>query len=327
MRLTSVAAVFAAVILCFAPAHAQRPDDPAGTWAMRAEGRTAALLILRRDPSAPGGWAADLVRPGHMTMTSSHKVQGMAGPGLPRRLRLLRVDGGKFEFAYADPRPGEDGDVELFRPIGSGFAEWSLKDVAIMSPILLARARPGETIAGDFDPQRDYALDEPWPSNPAMTRLYDEDQAARQDAAHIDWKIVGPQDAVRREATRKLLESGALRSGDDFWNAAYLFQHGDKAEDYLLAHGLAIIAATKGRRDAAWIAAASLDRYLQQIGQKQIYGTQFATPRSGPVSQEPYDRAIISDAMRLASGVPPQALQERQRKQMEIDLHAPAVPH
>jgi hypothetical protein len=327
MRLTSVAAVFAAMILWFAPAHAQRPDDPAGTWAMRAEGRTAALLILRRDPSAPGGWAADLVRPDHMTMTSSHKVQGMTGPGHPRRLRLLRIDGGTFEFVYADPGPGENGDVELFRPIGSGFAEWSLKDVAIMSPILLARARPSETIAGDFDPRRDYALDEPWPSNPEMTRLFDEDEAARQDVAHIDWKIVGPGDAVRREATRKLLDLGALRSGDDFWRAAYLFQHGDKAEDYLLAHGLAIIAATKGRRDAAWIAAASLDRYLQQIGQKQIYGTQYSTPRGSPTTQEPYDRTIISDAMRVASGVPPQVMQEQQRKEMEAEMRPTASPH
>jgi hypothetical protein len=122
------------------------------------------------------------------------------------------------------------------------------------------------------DPE--YPLDEPWPSNPEMTRLFDEDQGARQ-AANIDWDVVGAQDAARRVRTHALLDAGALHSAGDFWHAAFVFQHGDKPQDYLLAHGLAIIAAAKGRRDAAWIAAASLDRYLQAIGQKQVYGTQY----------------------------------------------------
>jgi hypothetical protein len=326
MHLTSLTAALAAMMLWVAPVHAQALADPAGTWAMRAEGRTAALLTLRRDSSAPGGWAADLVRPDDMTMTATHMVDGMKGPGRRRKLRMLGMDGDGFEFAYADPRPGESGEVDVFRPIGSGLAEWGLKDVPI-TPILLARARPGEAVASDFDPRQGYQLDERWPTNPEMTRLFDEDQAARRDVAHIDWAVVAPQDAARRQATRKLLESGKLRSGDDFWHAAFLFQHGDKPQDFLLAHGLAIIAATKGRGDATWIAAASLDRYLQAIGQKQIYGTQYSTPRGSPTTQEPYDRGVISDAMRVATGVPPQALQEQQRKEMEAEMHAPAAPH
>jgi hypothetical protein len=160
-----------------------------------------------------------------------------------------------------------------------------------------------------------------------MTRLFDEDQAVRKGPGPIDWSVVGPQDATRREATRALLDAGALRSGDDFWRAAFIFQHGDKPQDYLLAHGLAIIAAAKGRRDAPWIAAASLDRYLKAIGQKQVYGTQYSTPHGGPTTQEPYDRTTISDAMRVATGVPAIAQQEEQRREIEAASRpAPASP-
>jgi len=36
-----------------------------------------------------------------------------------------------------------------------------------------------------------------------------------------------------------------------------------------------LVAAAKGDQGAAWIAAATLDRYLQSVRQPQIYGTQF----------------------------------------------------
>jgi hypothetical protein len=121
------------------------------------------------------------------------------------------------------------------------------------------------------------------------------------------------------------MDSGALRSGDDFWHAAFIFQHGDTPEDYLLAHSLAIVAAAHGRRDAAWIAAASLDRYLMRIGRKQVYGTQFVTPRGGSTTQEPYDRTTVSDALRIATGVPSLPFQDVQLQEMEA-RNRPAVP-
>lgn len=81
----------------------------------------------------------------------------------------------------------------------------------------------------------------------------------------------------------------------------------------------------RGRRDAAWIAAATLDRYLQSIGQKQVYGTQYRTPHDGPTTQEPYDRALISDELRKIGGVGPQAQQEKRRAELEA-LRAPPTP-
>jgi hypothetical protein len=137
-----------------------------------------------------------------------------------------------------------------------------------------------------------------------MKRIFDEDQRVRQPGAKIDWAAVNRTDAERREATRKLLNEGVLHSGQDFEWAAFVFQHGSTPEDYLLAHTLAIVALKKGEQDGAWIAAATLDRYLNSIKQPQIYGTQFHWAKGEPTTQDPYNRTLISDSLREQLGVP-----------------------
>jgi hypothetical protein len=165
----------------------------------------------------------------------------------------------------------------------------------------------------------------PLPTNPEMTRIFEADQAARKSPAAIDWTKVGPEDAARRKRTKELLDAGALQSGDDYWHAAFVFQHGSRPQDFLLAHTLAVVAAARGRQDATWIAAATLDRYLQNIGQKQIYGTQYrSSPPGSDWTQEPYDRELISDALRQALKVPVQSDQEKRRAEIEA-RHRPAA--
>jgi hypothetical protein len=78
-------------------------------------------------------------------------------------------------------------------------------------------------------------------------------------------------------ALTNLLKQDALQSGADFHDAAFIFQHGDSPDDYLLAHMLAMAAVTKGDGRGRWIAVAMLDRYLQSIGQPQVFGTQYLT--------------------------------------------------
>jgi hypothetical protein len=154
-------------------------------------------------------------------------------------------------------------------------------------------------------------------TNPEMTAIFVADQAAREEPAKIDWEVVAAADKARRTRTLALLDSGALDSADDFYHAAYVFQHGDDPEDFLKAHALAIVAVARGKQEATWIAAATLDRYLQRIGQPQIYGTQFRHPPKEKWTQEPYRRDLLSDAVRKASGVPPLAEQDKQREDWE----------
>lgn len=154
-------------------------------------------------------------------------------------------------------------------------------------------------------------------TNAEMTAIFDADQAARDKPATIDWKVVGAADKARRVRTQALLDTGALDSADDFYHAAYVFQHGEAPEDFLKAHALAVVAVARGKPEASWIAAATLDRYLQNIGQPQIYGTQFRHPPKEKWTQEPYRRDLLSDAIRKASGVPPLAEQDKQREDWE----------
>jgi hypothetical protein len=139
----------------------------------------------------------------------------------------------------------------------------------------------------------------------------------REEGTSIKPDVAEESNRQRRQAVQMLLEKDKLRSANDFYRAAYIFQHGSEPRDFLKAHALAIVSAAKGKRDATWIAAATLDRYLQSIGQKQIYGTQYMSYANKPTTQEPYDRDLLPDALRTASGIPLLAAQEHDRREME----------
>jgi hypothetical protein len=166
-------------------------------------------------------------------------------------------------------------------------------------------------VANDWEPNRLYVPGDSDTSNAGMKAIFDDDQRVRT-TKNIDWNSVSKTDADRRQQTRKLLADGALHTGKDYEEAAFVFQHGDSAQDYLLAHTLAMVAVSKGDSTAIWIAAATLDRYLQKIDQKQVFGTQFLSDPKSRWTQDPYDRQLISDALRKQLGVPPQDIQNRQ---------------
>ena len=88
---------------------------------------------------------------------------------------------------------------------------------------------------------------------------------------------MGVNDVARRKRAHELLDQGVLQTGVDFFDAALIFQHGDKPEDYLLAHILAMVAVAKGNMGARELAAVTLDRYLQSIDEPQVFGTQNIT--------------------------------------------------
>lgn len=95
-------------------------------------------------------------------------------------------------------------------------------------------------------------------SNPEMSAIFEADQADRSTYP-INWKVVGVADEKRRARTEQLLDAGSLKTGQDFYDAAFVFQHGHAANDYLKAHLLAMVAIARGQPDAPWIAAATLD--------------------------------------------------------------------
>lgn len=146
--------------------------------------------------------------------------------------------------------------------------------------------------------------------------LYLQDQSDRgvgNGRAASNWQDRVKRDAARRDRVRELMASGALKTAEDFHDAAFIFQHSVQtahypvtavASDYLLAHVLANVAVAKGDSKSLWISAASLDRYLQLIGQSQVFGTQYQSNDDQPYTQEPYNRTLIPDALRLVFCVP-----------------------
>lgn len=140
---------------------------------------------------------------------------------------------------------------------------------------------------------------------------------------------VNSRDGVRRAEVKRLLAAGELKTAQDFHDAAFIFQHGHDPDDYLLAHILATDAIVKGDNSSKWLAASTLDRYLQAIGQKQVFGTQYLSKsysyflqhKNDPIgmkspeahqegdTQDPYDRDLVPDSLRGDFCVPDQAVQ------------------
>jgi hypothetical protein len=155
---------------------------------------------------------------------------------------------------------------------------------------------------------------EPKPAKPEIERIYDEDQKDRDGDDKFDLDSVKrfiARDETRRKRVRELLAAGTLKSGKDFEKAAFIFQHGQEPDDFLFAHILAMVAMSKGNEHAVQIAAATLDRYLQKIGRPQVLGTQSGWKDSPPLTQEPYNRDLVSDALREELHVPSQAKQAK----------------
>jgi hypothetical protein len=124
------------------------------------------------------------------------------------------------------------------------------------------------------------------------------------------------KDDAREVRVKGLLQEGRLRTGTDYYRAALIFQHSGNADGTLLAHVLAEVALSKGEPSALWLSAATLDRYLVQIKQKQIFGTQFKSLNRSDEAK-PYlfvlddiEPSVISDPLRAEFCVKPLTKQE-----------------
>jgi hypothetical protein len=131
---------------------------------------------------------------------------------------------------------------------------------------------------------------------------------------------------ARRAEVRKLLEDGKLTSGEDFSDAALIFQHGQTPEEFLFAHVLAVEALIRAGSADKWLAAATLDRYLQAVNRPQVFGTQYPgdkaagntpKPQADPHvmntqrTQQPYDAKLLPDSVRQDFCVPDVSQQEK----------------
>jgi hypothetical protein len=287
-----------------------------GEWVMRLGHRTMFVLSIHAAEKAGQACAGSLSRPQHFQTADATSFNHVTGPTETEPIVACESKAGGLSITVENPTDTSDKNTYRLWVRDGVHADLQLEGLPL-GPMKLERATGVASVSTDWEPSRSYSPEDDAPSNPEMKRIFDEDQRVRQPGVKADRGAVNRTDAERREATRKLLNEGALHSGQDFGWAAFVFQHGSTPEDYLLAHTLAIVALKKGEQDGAWIAAATLDRYLQSIKQPQIYGTQFLWPKGEPTTQDPYNRTLISDPLRQQLGVPSVEQQKGQRAQYD----------
>lgn len=147
------------------------------------------------------------------------------------------------------------------------------------------------------------------PANPELERLYTEDQADRAaEMGKIDWSVVGKRDEERRKRVLEIIAQGGAKEAADYVHAAMVLQHGHAPEDFDHANQwcLKALELDPDYPGARWLAAASKDRYLMNLGKPQLYGTQSRKDQTGPWYVWQVDPSI-TDEERAKWDVPPLA--------------------
>lgn len=288
--------------------------SPSGTWVMTLGNRPFIVITLQ-------GADGVVSHPAHFGLSGDGRFTNIDRAVVTKPLADVTIEPSRIRFSIVNPDdPADRDDYELLidepdrgRLVAVGIpfeTDW---------PMTRGASRDAPSVATDWDALLAYTIAPVVTlSNAEMAAIFEEDQSDRQGEPSTyssdAWAAIARSDAGRRQRVRALIDRQELHTPEDFRKAAFIFQHGDGPRDYLLAHTLALVAISKGDASASWIAAATLDRYLQAVGQSQIYGTQFLTPGDTLPTQEPYDRPLVTDEIRRELGVPRLQAQDEQLK-------------
>lgn len=139
-------------------------------------------------------------------------------------------------------------------------------------------------------------------NNQVLANAYIEDQLDRKAMHSSSMKAeqVIVRDRERRRLVMEFLKAGKIQSGDDYYAAAMVFQHGESPSDYRIAHALSTLSASLSGApsETSWLMAASWDRLMHSMGRPQWYGTQYVTDAKGHQALLPIDMKAVSDAER-----------------------------
>ena len=132
-----------------------------------------------------------------------------------------------------------------------------------------------------------------------LFRIEKEDQADRQGPFDsINWSKVAPRDLQRRVRVAQIFAEGCFKNASDYASAAMVFQHGETADHFFQAFLWAREAVKRGDESLRSLVAAALDRYLVQIGQKQLFGTQFFSNDGRKLCIQPVE-STFPDSQRI----------------------------
>jgi len=147
---------------------------------------------------------------------------------------------------------------------------------------------------------------------PTLDRIYQADQEDGRPYSTPQERTATDQRARRRiEQVTAIVSADGLRTAEDYYRAAIVFQHGDQPQDFLTAHLLATIAGFHGHAGGRWLSAASFDMFLLSLDRPQVLGTIY-----GKANFSRYDRRV-SDHLREEFCVPPVGVQEANEAAIE----------
>lgn len=143
-----------------------------------------------------------------------------------------------------------------------------------------------------------------------LKEMYDADQKEREDLGSIfdmeAWKIIDEHDLERRKQVARIFAEGCFKTADDYDHAAMIYQHGKVPDHFYQAfvwarHSVEL----GGGSEQKHLVALAADRYLVNIGHKQLFGSQVACPNIGGVNcccVQPIEESF-PDSMRKEYGV------------------------
>ena len=133
--------------------------------------------------------------------------------------------------------------------------------------------------------------------NVALQQMANQDQYDRiNNVANVT-----SHDAEHQRQLRRMVAARQVRTGNDYFNAALVFQHADSVDDHRLASDFAKKAAAKlpNNKAAQTLVAQAWDRYQRFLGLPQWYGTQRMNI-GGREYLQPIDTTQATDAARQA---------------------------
>jgi hypothetical protein len=89
------------------------------------------------------------------------------------------------------------------------------------------------------------------------------------------------RDRIRRKKVAEIFAQGCLKAADDYYHAATVFQHGELPDHFFYSFIWASQAFKAGKEGAGNMAANGADRYLMNLGFKQLFGGQAVTEKTG----------------------------------------------
>lgn len=285
------------LVFTIAQAHAALSQGFAGCWTLDLDGRVFLTLQLAHNGI---GWGGELSMPSKFEVGSGGKTfSRVSGPIQIQQLEQISAQGDLMNFTTPDKQKWiltitPSTRTAQLRMLGAPLDPWTLRQSSSVK--VSTEWNLGATYS---------ALGNEMPSA-AMLAIYLEDQRDRSPGNWTAerWTALAKADQLRRNMVRNLLDTGELRTTDDFTRAAFVFQHGNSKDDFLLAHTLALAALARGDKGAAWIAATSLDAYLQSIGQPQVLGTRFVIENGVASPKAAFDSQLIPQQLRQQIGVP-----------------------